>query len=403
LFKYLNYISDKFLNTSSNFTNTKLNFDFSNLIISHLVNYNNLNFEDDFYFGNLPSKLGNKNTLVILIDHIGFKNKSINKKIKGNYIILSNNLGILNEIKLHFKIILNFFLKKFKIKSLPIVIFNERIVIQILDILSTLKIKNVFLTFEGNQFESLIIDRIRTKKYKIKIFGYQFGILKRKQEMYFSKLKKFFYPDLIFTINDYNKKILNHIFKNSLKIKNVGFLRKRKKIIYLQRKILKKTKKILVMPEGILNEIELFYRFCKNNLFDGVVYTFRLHPIFQNNHFINKFFGNFNDKIKLSRNSLVFDFSNNDYILYRGTAGVIDAVNNRMIPIYLKKGSEITLDPFYKINNNHIVNFNEKFKFFFDTLDKNKAKKERKRFYLFSKKYFNKPKINLIKKNIINV
>lgn len=398
MFKYLNYISDKFLNTPSNFAKTKSNFNFSNLIISHLVNYNNLNFEDDFYFGNLPSKLGNKNTLVILIDHIGFKKKNLKKKIKGNYIILSSNLGTLNEIKLHFKIILNFFLKKFKMKNLPLAIFNERIVIQILDILSILKIKNIFLTFEGNQFESSIIDRIRKKKYKIKIFGYQFGILKKKQEIYFSKLKKNFYPDLIFTINDYNKKILNHLFKNSLSIKNVGFLRKRKKIIFLKRKISKKTKKILVMPEGVLNEIDLLYTFCKNNLFDDIVYTFRLHPIFQNNYFINKFFDNFNDKIKLSRNSLVFDFSNNDYILYRGTAGVIDAVNHKLIPIYLKKVSEITIDPFYKINNYHVVNFNKKFKFFFDTLDKNKAKKERKLFYLFAKKYFNKPNINLIKK-----
>ena len=47
----------------------------------------------------------------------------------------------------------------------------------------------------------------------------------------------------------------------------------------------------------------------------------------------------------------------NDFILYRGTAAVIDAINCRLIPIYLKEKEEISVDPLFELNKNHIIGY----------------------------------------------
>ena len=65
----------------------------------------------------------------------------------------------------------------------------------------------------------------------------------------------------------------------------------------------------------------------------------------------------YKENITVSENNLNYDFKKNDFILYRGTAGVIDAVNFGLKPIYLKTENEISIDPLFEINNSYKINY----------------------------------------------
>ena len=71
----------------------KRNKTFNNVILSHLVSYENLDFKNDFYFNDIPSYIGKDKVLVILIDHINIDKKKLRNKNLDNYIILSKNVG----------------------------------------------------------------------------------------------------------------------------------------------------------------------------------------------------------------------------------------------------------------------------------------------------------------------
>ena len=155
-------------------------------------------------------------------------------------------------------------------------------------------------------------------------------------------------------------------------IYDVGFLKKRENINFNKNDFkVKKVNNILVMPEGIPSEIDLFLQYCLNNNEDDIVFNLRLHPIFKNNSFLKNYNFSKNRNVNLSYNSLKTDFSKNNFILYRGTAGVIDAVNNKLIPIYLNKLNEITIDPLFSVNRYHKVNTKNNIKNFFKSLNNN--------------------------------
>ena len=94
------------------------------------------------------------------------------------------------------------------------------------------------------------------------------------------------------------------------------------------------------------------------------------------------------------------DFSKNDFILYRGTAAVIDAVNCGLIPIYLKEKEEISVDPLFELNKKHIIDYdNDLEKFSFNLYNNKLSIKELKILQDFSKRYYDK--FNLQKFNKI--
>ena len=95
--KVLNFLL-RFFTLNKNFNHvSKGNYRY--VILSHLVSYDNLKYDKDFYFGNLAKKLDYNKVLFILIDHIDFNKKFIENKIQGNYIILSKRLNFLSEVK----------------------------------------------------------------------------------------------------------------------------------------------------------------------------------------------------------------------------------------------------------------------------------------------------------------
>ena len=84
MLRYILYIKKKFFSNKKNLNFVKNNSKIKNIIVSHLVNYENLSFANDFYFGSLAKKLDINKTIIVLIDHINFK-KKLKNRIKNNY------------------------------------------------------------------------------------------------------------------------------------------------------------------------------------------------------------------------------------------------------------------------------------------------------------------------------
>ena len=378
------------------------------LIFSHLVSYDNLNYLNDFYFGKLASNLGKNKVLFVLFDAIGFDKKKIKKKIRGNYIILSNSSGFLNELIMHIKTGLKIAIKSYKLNTLKIFkihnvtssVDNQRIALKVKNILKMINPKKLIYTMEGNPYEWLIckeVDKFNKNIFKI---GYQFSIIRKLHKSLFINLNKPFRPDHVITIGEYNKKKLEIYFKKKVKVTNIGIIKNKNFLYKKNLKIKKKTINILVMPEGIPYEIKYMLDFCIKNIDKNINFTFRLHPIYRKKKEYLNLINNNGNKIKISENQLINDFSKNDFILYRGTAAVIDAINFGLIPIYLKEKDEISVDPLFELNKNHIIGYDNDLEKFSLNLHNNKLSiKELKNFHDFSKRYYDK--FNLQKFNKI--
>lgn len=405
-FKKIIYFSLKFFKKKKNF-NFFLNKDYKYLILSHFVSYDHLDFNNDFYFGSLASKLNKDKVLFVLIDHIGFKKRNVLKKIKGNYIILSRNLDFFSEISLILKTFLKIFyssfyyknLRFFNLKNILSSVDNQRISIQLKKILKNQNVQNIFFTYEGYPYEKLLCYEASKLDKNIKKIGYQLGVIRKFQYSLFSFINKKFDPEIIFTIGNYNKKILLSKLKNRLNIQNFGYF-KNIEIYHKKSQIsdLKKFK-ILVMPEGLVEEIKMFINFCSKNLNKNIEFTFRLHPIFLENKTIIEEINKTNGKIKISKRNLKSDIQNNNYLLYRGTSAIINGVNSGLTPIYLHKRDQVSIDPLYEVNKNYIINHDsELLNFMKNKINNKKLNKELFKIKKFCNLYYDKPKFNKLLK-----
>ena len=397
----------KFFIFNKNF-NHYSNKKFKYLILSHFVSYDHLKYYNDFYFGNLAEKLGYDKVLFVLIDHVGFDKKKLKNKIKGNYIILAKTLNPFIEAKMILvtlckvfcKNLFNHRLKLLSINNILGSVDSQRILIQVKRIFQKYNFNNFFFTFEGNPYEKLVCYEAQKFNKKMKSIGYQFSVLRKLQYSIYANINKKFDPDLVFTIGNYNKKILVYNFKNRLKVYNFGFFKKEKFNIQKNKIIKYKSKiNILVMPEGIPSEIELFINFCSKNRDKEIVFNFRLHPIFKKNKIINEIISRKSSNVKISNNNINYDFNNNDFLLYRGTAAAINAVKCGLVPIYLEEKNQVSVDPFFEINKRYTINYdNNLLNFINKTSNKKKFKKELIKIKKFSKLFYDKPKFTKLLK-----
>ena len=404
-FKVFSYLNRVFF--SKNNTIGVRNKIFTNVILSHLVSYKNLNFKNDFYFKDIPSYIGKDKVLVILIDHINIDKKKLRNKNLDNYIILSKNVGFFNELWFHLSTLIYVIysglfhtkLKIINVRNILSSIDNQRIAFQVKNLLKYNNTKNFFFTFEGNPYEKLVCNEIKKINNRTKLIGYQFSVIRKFQNSIFQKIGDNYLPDHILTIGEYNKRKIKVNFKKKIEVSNIGMFKNKKFTIKNNIKIFKRDKfRILVMPEGIPDELSIFLKFCKNNYNKKVLFNLRLHPILYQNKFSEINFKNIKN-LKISKNNILNDFKKNDFILYRGTAAVIDAVNNGLTPIYLSIKNEITVDPIYEINKKNIINFEDKLIYYLENSTRNKKiKSNLKEIQKFTKYYCKKPNYNPIKK-----
>ena len=372
------------------------------IVITHIVSPDSTNDKEDFYFGKVNDYCNESEILYIYINHIDPGKLKLCKN-KKNFIILGKSLNFFSEFKITLKTLLKIFIfsirndkKFFSLKSVFSSVYNQRVCIQILRIIKNLNIDKILFTFEGNPYEKLLCYKIKEQKKRPILLGYQFSVLRYSQISMFMKIKKNIYPDKILTINQFNKNLLLENF-NNIEILQVGSLKNKNKLNLKKKN--KINKNILVIPEGILSEIDLLIKFCLNNLSKEYKFIFRLHPIYEN--YLSKVKFCQNENLIISDKSIQEDFQRCNYVIHRGSSAVIDAVNNGLVPIYLSKKNEVTNDPFFKINKNFILDIDTSFYQNFKNFNKNILifNSELESIRYFSKNFYKETDLNFLKKN----
>ena len=358
---------------------------FDIIIVSHLLNKEGLRQDYDFYFGSLPGELysNNINVLMVYINHTGeriYNNKLVESNRKIPYIVLPDNLKFFDEVNIFRR--LNKESKRLLSKSK-----NEknkklcqilklaskytlngkshtslRRSIQLAAVIKKYKPTSIMLTYEGHGWERTAFYAAREANPNIYCIGYQHAALFRLQHGIQRDLGNKFDPDHILTAG--------LVSENQLK--NMSSLHGKKITVLGSNKIVdnyryEKSKKYLetfdgvclVLPEGILSECEMLFKFsleCAKYL-PEVEFVWRLHPIMNFNSLVKKerVFADLPKNVKLSDNSFDEDLTNCRWVLYRGSTAVLNALQAGARPIYYQRENEMTIDPLYELNDWKVV------------------------------------------------
>jgi hypothetical protein len=349
------------------------------LFVSHLINNLQNSHVDDFYFSDLPHRvsLAGYKPLVVMINQTGrkvFEGKDNNDE-NFKKIVLPRRLGFYDEMKnvglllAEYKVLIkdmrlekNKTKKKFlycaAIESLsPASLVSLRLAKQIEGIVKKLEPKTLITTHEGNAWERMIFHAVRQINQKIMCIGYISAPIFENQHAVKRSLAKKYNPDLILTSGPSQKKQLEKygLLKN-VQIDVLGSVRYIKGEANdadskMTKKITSKEKQMfLVAPEGIKSEIDLLFDFslkCAKAM-PECQFIWRLHPLFS----FNKIkYRNLPDNVILSDQKLNYDLLRSQWLLYRASSVVIQAVIAGLKPIYLHRVNEIKIDPIYEIDH----------------------------------------------------
>lgn len=214
-------------------------------------------------------------------------------------------------------------------------------------------------THEGHGWERMAFFAAKKANPSIHCIGYTHAPLFEKQHAVKRPLAYAYNPDRIFTSGPIQKNQLEKSKVLKIPINILGSARVNKVKTHNECKKTKNMKKFpiscLVIPEGIESEINLLFEFslkCAQN-FPDLKFIWRLHPLFsfKNLSVQNKIYNSLPDNIELSKKSLEEDFEMCQWVLYRGSSAVIQAVEAGLKPIYLHKPGEMKIDPIYEINH----------------------------------------------------
>ena len=336
------------------------------LIISNFANKNELNNEDRYFHHVINQLKKEKKNFNIIYRNLN--NHKINQTKKNNYYILNNNSKIIKDFYNFFKIIIEIIKIIFSKINNPIYqnIINKNLIqlknisssinniSHVDDLIEQIKIakpKKIFLTYEGYPWERLLCKKIKDYDNKIIIFGYFFSIMSKYTNTPLLKLNNKFDPDVILTSSNFISKIfIQKKFKKE-NIINIGSINS---------KVLQKNTnsnnlkyiKCLILPEAFDDEVKFLINFAikaQNKEFK-IKYILRLHPSIKDKTYLNnikKYIKKYN--ISLSRSSMENDIKNCDILFYRGSSSVIEASCKGLIPLYIEKQNELSLDVLYKI------------------------------------------------------
>lgn len=367
------------------------------LFVSHLINHSLVQEKEDFYYGDLPEKLAKKGlkVAIVLINQTNKSSKDLAKRLPHDSvarIILEKNLDfkteffqfyrLLNESRMLFQksLLGDDLVKKRLYRLSSIEVLNSgtrlslRVNFQIQAIISSSDIRSIMVLYEGHSWERLVFSAAKSLSKKILCIGYVHGFLFRFQYALYQSFNDIYNPDYLLTTS---KKMKSLVEKNIKYIKSkVGILGSNRKIDVSNFDPKKEVAKIelfddnekycLVAPEGLYDECVDLLKFSLNCAYasPNITFIWRFHPlvdykIIENR---NNDFKHLPLNIIISNISLVEDLKRSDYVLYRGSTVVLQAVSYGLFPLYLRKPGEMTIDPLYEISDlDHSVETVEEF------------------------------------------
>lgn len=360
------------------------------LFVSHLLTEAHAGQADDFYFGDLPSKLIEQglSVVIVLINHTVHSGASLVGKLDTSIVprlILSGSLGILDELILHRR------LKKESLQLSKLARMEPpglkrkilaraseearanttrttlRLGKQISALVAKLKPKAVIVTHEGHAWERVAFAAARSSHANVRCIGYQHAALFRLQHAIRRQLEPKYNPDQILTAGTVAKaQLVCEPSLTGISISVLGSSRAKRvdetRLICHQRNVSQSESAgmsaCLVVPEGISSECHLLFEFALEcaNLCPELQFIWRLHPLMAYKRLVaqNPKLRDLPENVVLSTSSLSDDISRSQWVLYRGSTAVIQAVAAGLQPIYLMLHDEMTIDPLFEIGDSRI-------------------------------------------------
>ncbi len=344
------------------------------LIISHLLNKEQVGKEDDFYFGNVPKLLADQglNTAIALINHSG--NTAITASGWKNSLtprfLLSGSLGFFHELEMYFRCVLESFrltrvasqsqdplekriaLAASQEAKLGAPVFNLRLGKQIRNLVKRTNPSTIVFTYEGHAWERIVVAEARNVQKTITCIAYQHTLLFRLQHAVSRNLGSAYNPDTIVTAGKVGFDQLAKVTElKSIPLSILGSNR----FVAVKNSIpeQKISAHCLVIPEGIFTECELLFSFsvqCAKSAPD-IRFIWRMHPVISFDQLLTSYpaFKELPANIILSQQTLEEDIAASDWALYRGSTAIIQAIRQGVRGIYYSLENEMTIDPLHDL------------------------------------------------------
>ena len=379
--------------------------DFDYVFISHHISNKKI-FENDPYFQSFYSSLRErgKNYFIIYLNHkVKITDDFLNNK--KNYYFFNQKISFKKELKCY-KQIFSLFLfyvkyQKFSLKEKFIILGevldldtlnNIKIDFEIESLFNLINFKNLICTFEGYNFEKIIFSKSKNKYNKIKNIGYQHASITQNQKSIFEYQGTSFFPDKILTTGTYYKNLFEKNLFKKVEVQVVGS----NKINLNISKNIQKENFCVVLPEAILSECEILFKFSLkySKKFDNLKFIWRLHPLMNIDDVLDKLSINKKnlDNIIMSSNS-DHDFLISKYSLYRGSSAVFNSIRYSSYPIYLNYADTLNIDPIHDLKLMNKVNTIEEFNLI---INENLKSYKLKNLSNNIEKYFEKPNKNIV-------
>jgi hypothetical protein len=360
------------------------------IFITHLINPSHVTTLNDFYFGNVPLKLKKMGYSVVIayMNMTEVSSKILAKKLPTDTlhrVIFTNSTSISDEIQMlaqtlkerkrlrllakleppcFFRRVL---LAASREATFPGTIFSLRIGRQVARLISGKSVKSLITIHEGHSWERVVFSSAREVHKTINCIAYQHAILYRLQHAIFRPLDRCYVPNQILAsgVNSFNR--LSHKFMSTgIHIRLGGSNRSVECLKQKFGQVTREFNRCIVLAEGIKEECYILYSFVASCavLSPKTEFIFRLHPsvtFAKLKNFANPIITSIKN-IRISTRSLSEDLANCDYALYRGSSAIVQAVGNGLIPIYLRRPNELTIDPLFEIQSQRInVSTHEEF------------------------------------------
>lgn len=386
------------------------------IIISNIASYDKDKKFTDIYFGDLKLLLSNQGIATTKIYRNLTDKASITLSKSSEFekdIILSKKSYIFKELSYLTKTIHSFFKLKifgnyklikenFNFSDFLTIPHNLRLRDQICELVSKIKPKIIIFTFEGHSWERILISELKKISPNTLIAAYQFTGLIKNQNSIYRKVKDQFKPDIIFTTGEITKKIIQNNLKD-IRIETIGSTKQ-----FISNQNLNELKKFnqsnfLFVPEGTEYEINEMLNFCIMSAVQNPKknFIFRFHPLINVKNFLEDSY--FSEKLKKLKNVIISnqdlnsDILISEYVIFRGSGVVFNALLNDKTPLYLNI-DQIDCNPLYELFPKKLIISDKNI---FENLEQFKLSEDERRILKnYCKQYFEKLNPKIIKKLI---
>ena len=325
--------------------------------VSHLFSLNQIKAIKDLYFNDLDHKLKSQsiNSKRIFINHSKEKVLSDKDLIIGNSSVPNEILIRLFQLREFLFLIYSSIIKsesniEKRIKmyaSLESLSFstlsNLRIYFFFKKLQKVYSPKIVVTTFEGHAYERIIYKLLNSSKTITA--GYQHSAIFKHQHSIRRNINNDYHPKFIFTSGKITKDLFSMFFKKD-KVVELGSSRGEIKI-----KLNNKANYCLVIPEGMIEDVDLFLDFVSQitKTISDKKFLFRFHPAISIKEINDRqmIYRN-NSQIIFSNDSLKVDIEKSKFVMYSGSTAVFSSIIAGLTPIYYDN-VELDLNPLYEL------------------------------------------------------